>query len=446
MTGRFSVSFALALATLLSSACTKPTADLPSEETAPLASLDAARPCAVPELGGLAESVKQQIHDRDSVLKQSLAGSSSRTDQAAAYGAFGRLLMAARFSGEAASCFEQAETLDGDDMRWPYYAGHAHLRAGDRAKAADRFERALKIKPNDLTSLVWLGESYLDDDRLDLAQSAFQRAIAVQPQSAPALFGAGRTALARREYAEAVQDLERALALDGRASAVHYPLAMAYRGLGDTQKADGHLRLRGNSYPLLPDPLMQDDEELLESAVSFENRGMEALKEGDFQTAIVVFRKGLALAPDDTSLRYWLGAALYASGNAEGAVKEFSEVLQRDPDFAKAHFSLGAIYDAKQQRSKAIEEYQAAVGADPNMPEARLRLADALRASGQEAASVDQYEAAVKLDPSSVEAWIGGARALVDLKRNDQANEWLARARRLFPNRGEFAELQNRLK
>jgi TolA-binding protein len=98
---------------------------------------------------------------------------------------------------------------------------------------------------------------------------------------------------------------------------------MAYRGLGDAGKADAHLGQRGASYPVLPDPLMQDDEDLLESAVSYENRGMQALRSADFTAAIAAFRKGLALAPDDTSLRYWLGAALYASGNADGAVTNF---------------------------------------------------------------------------------------------------------------------------
>src|SRR5262249_7519221 len=200
----------------------------------------------------------------------------SPTDQAAAYGALGRMLMAAKFSQEAASCFALAEGLAPEDVRWPYYTGHAYLRSGDRERAAAAFERALKAKPGDLTSLVWLGETYLDDDRLDLAQSAFQRAITAQPQSAPALFGAGRTALARREYSEAAQDLERGLAIDPRASAIHYPLAMAYRGLGDIPKADAHFRQRGTSYPGLPDPLMQDDEVLIESAMSFENRGMDA--------------------------------------------------------------------------------------------------------------------------------------------------------------------------
>ena len=99
-----------------------------------------------------------------------------------------------------------------------------------------------------------------------------------------------------------------------------------------------------------------------------------------------------------------------------------------------------------QMAEKAIEEYRAAVRADPNLPESRLRLAEDLRGSGQLAASADQYEAAVKLDPTIVEAWIGGAHALIDLKRKDQAIDWLARARRLYPARPELAQMQAGLK
>jgi tetratricopeptide (TPR) repeat protein len=428
--GRYLAS-TLILMTSLAAACTS--ANTPTSNL------------VLPDLSGLADSVQRQIREKDTELKQTLQRSgASRREQAAAYGALGRMLMAAKFSEAAAVCFARAESLAADDMRWAYYSGHAALRIGDRAGAAAAFERTLKIRPNDVAALVWLGESYLDYDRLDLAQSAFQRALAVQPQSAPALFGAGRTALARREFAEAAQYLERALMADARASAIHYPLAMAYRGLGDTPKADAHLRQRGAGYPALQDPLMQDDEELLESAVSFESRGMAALKAADFPAAMAAFRKGLELAPEDTSLRYWLGAALYASGDADGAVREFSEVVRQAPDHAKAHFSLGAIYDARRQREKAIAEYQAAVRADPNLPESRLRLAEDLRASGQLAASVEQYDAAVKLDPSLLDAWIGGAHALIDLKRTDRANDWLARAGKLFPNRPELAAVQPR--
>ena len=434
----------LALAIAVS-ACTKPAA--PAAQDSVRAISASAGPVVVPDLSHLAESVERQIRQRDEELNATLARpSASAGDRAEAYGRLGRVLMAARFNQPAAVSFLHAEALAPEDMRWPYYVGHAYLRSGDRADAAAAFDRALKLRSNDVNALIWLGETLLDDDRLPEAQAAFERALAVQPQSAAAFFGAGRVALARQDYTSAAQFLERALAADAVASAIHYPLAMAYRGLGDTQKADDHLRRRGSSYPALADPLMQDDEDVLESAVSFENRGMAALKTADFPAAIAAFRKGLELNADDVSLRYWLGAALYASGDADGATRAFSEVVRRDPGHAQAHFSLGAIYDAKNQRPNAILEYQASVRADPKLPESRVRLAEALRASGRLDAAVEHYEAAVKLDPTLVDAWIGGARALIDLKRTDQATDWLMRAKRLYPNRPEFSEMQSRLK
>ena len=71
---------------------------------------------------------------------------------------------------------------------------------------------------------------------------------------------AGRNALAVEDYASAVGHLEAALVLDPEAGEVHYPLAMAYRGLGDRERAGRLLRrwrTDGPGAPVrLPDPLM----------------------------------------------------------------------------------------------------------------------------------------------------------------------------------------------
>lgn len=403
-------------------------------------------PVVLPDLAPLADSVQRQIHERYQQLDQLLTNPrAAATDRAAAYGALGRVLMAAAFNDEAALCYRHAEELSADDPRWPYGVAHASLRKRDRRAAAAAFDRVLRLRPADLPSLVWLGETYLDDEQLDLAQSTFARALAVQPQAAVALFGAGRTALARRAYAEAVEFMERALAADAPATAIHYPLAMAYRGLGDTAKAEAHLRLRGSSSPGLADSLMVPDGELLESGVALERRGMEALKAADFAAAAALFRNGLELSPGDPSLRYWLGASLYAAGNTAAAEQEFLAVVRQSPEFAKAHFSLGAIDDARGRRAEAIERYRAAVRSDPGMPDARLRLAEDLRAGGQLEAALAEYQAVTRLDPAIVESWIGGAQVLAGLRRTAAAQEWLAQARRIHPARPELADLQNRL-
>jgi tetratricopeptide (TPR) repeat protein len=398
------------------------------------------------DLSSLEASVQAQIRDRYARLVEKLQNPAAMSGElAAAYGDLGRLLMAVRFDEQAVSCYLHAQAAAPNDMRWPYFLGHAYLRKGDRDRAAVSFARASRLAPSNLNALIWLGATDLDNAHPDEAQAAFVRAVALQPQSAAALFGAGRAALASRAYAQAVQYLEGVLAIDPRASAVHYPLAMAYRALGALQKADAHLRQRGDGTPELDDPLMQPDDDVLDSAVGFEHRGMQALKRADFVDAIAEFHRGLALKPDDVTLRYWLGAALYGSGDGAAAEKEFRAVVRRAPDGAKAHFSLGAIDDARGRHREAIEEYSAAVRADPTLPEARLRLADALRTSGQLQASLVHYGRAVESDPRLAEPWIGGAQALIELSRYEQAREWLSRARRVHPERKDLAELEARL-
>jgi len=410
------------------------------------ARLTSPEPIALPDLSSLEGTVQRQIRNRHMALVVKLQHPSTPpADLAVAYGDLARLFMAVGMNDLAVSGYVRAEATAPEEMRWSYYLGHAYLRKGDRSRAAAAFQHASRLSPVDPIPLIWLGATYLDDGRPEDAQAAFRSALSLQPQLAAAWFGAGRAALALRTYAEAVQDFERVLAIDGRASAVHYPLGIAYRALGDPQKADAHLRQRGDVTPELDDPLMQSDDDVLESSVGSEHRGMQALRRADWRAAITEFRKGLELKPDDVALRYWLGAALYASGDGLAAEREFRAVVQRAPDHANAHFSLGAIDDATGRRREAIEEYSAAVKADPTLPDARLRLADALRTSGQLEASLAQYERAVDLDPRLVDAWIGGAHVLIGLARYGQARDWLLRAQRVHPERKELAELDARL-
>ena len=414
-----------------------------SGNSVPLAPM---RPVTLPDVSSLEGSVQTQIRSRFARLNDLLKRPATPSaDLAAAYGDLGRLLLAVGFDEEAVSCYLYAQAAAPADARWPYLLGHAYLRSGERDRAAEAFAHASRMSPAEINSLIWLGSTYLDSGRLDDAQVAFSKALALQPQSAAAHFGAGRVALARGSYTDAVNELERVLAIDSGASAVHYPLAMAYRGLGNLQKADANLRQRGDGTPELDDPLMQPDDAVVESTVGFEHRGMQAMRQADFAAAIGEFRKGLSLNPSDVTLRYWLGAALYASGDAASAEQEFRAVVQRAPNDAKAHFSLGALDEAQGRHREAIQEYSAAVRSDPTLPEARLRLASALRTSGDLQASLIQYERAVESDPRVLDAWIGGAQTLIGLARYGQARDWLSRARRVYPDRKELADLEARV-
>ncbi len=400
----------------------------------------------LPDLANVAAPVRTQLHAREAVLRAALANPGAPLEERAArYGQLGDVLMAATFFDDARLCYRQAAALVPDEARWPYLLGHATLKKGDRPRAAAAFSRAVTLEPAYLPALVWLGEMQLDLGRNDDAQATFARAVAQNPNSAAALFGAGRAALARGSYGEAVSYLEQAMRADPRASVVNYPLAMAYRRVGAADQAEPLLQRRGTVAPVMADPLLESAEVVLDSAVSHEAAGMQALRAQDWAGAVAAFRKGLAVAPDDAALRYWMASAMIASGDAAGAEREFREVVRRHPDYANAHFSLGAIMAQRGQRADALASYQAAVRYAPTMPAARLRLADTLRAAGQLREAFAQYDEAVRLDPKAVGGWVGGAETLLALGDTDQARDWLTRARQVHPSRQELAALSMKL-
>src|SRR5262249_47223433 len=177
-------------------------------------------------------------------------------DLAESYGDVGNLLLAAEYTEAAEAYYLHAQALAPNDTRWPYYLGHVYRMRGDLSKSAASFEQALRLQPNDIAALIWLGDVRLDQGQPEAAEPLFARALMIQPRLVAARFGAGRAALARHDYTRAVDQLEQALAADPRATMVHYSLGLAYRGLGQTEKAEAHFRQRGTVEVSPPDPLM----------------------------------------------------------------------------------------------------------------------------------------------------------------------------------------------
>jgi tetratricopeptide (TPR) repeat protein len=404
------------------------------------------RPISLPDLARVEPSVARQLRDGYASLTATLQKPGTTDgDLGTAYGEMGRLLLAAEYRDVAEPCFLNAQALAPTVARWPYYLAHLYRGTGDAEKAVRSFERALQLQPDDLATLVWLGGAYLDQGRPADAEPLFARALSLQPRSVPALFGLGRAALARQEYASAVDHLEQALSLDPKEIVIHYPLAMAYRGMGNVEKAEAHLRQRGSGEIVPPDPLMQQLAALLESAVAYEVRGAQALDEGRWADAATDFRKGIELAPGEPSLRHKLGTALAMTGDTRGAAQQFEEVTRRWPTFAKAQYSLGVILAASGRYHEAIERFTAAAKSDPTYAVAELQWAEALRVSGHADESLAHYERAMKLDPRVAQARLGYAMALAGLKRYQEARVQLTEGVRIYPGQPEFADAMARL-
>ena len=436
--------------TLAAAACTsRPDAGLPQPiagggtraQPAPIAPDGRALlPVSLPDLSMMTPSVQQQIRASHASLSAQVANRQTAIALLAdAYGELGKLLMAADYPEAAEPCFIDAQRLAPGERRWPYYLAHVYRRRGDLDKAKTFFEQALQLRADDVDTLVWLGDIALTQGRPEEAEPRFSRALTLEPTSLSTRFGLGRVALARQEYRRAVEYLEEVLKRDPEAAGAHYPLGMAYRGLGDAQKADAHLRLRKTREILPADPLMVDLEDLLESPQVYESRGIRALDKQQWPEAAALFRKGLELAPDSAALQHRLGTAMFMMGDRAGAEARFEQAVRASPEYFPAQYSLGVLLQEKGNHAVAIERFAAALRARPSYAEAQLRMATSLRRVGRAKEALAQYQQVLAANADLTEARFGRAMALVQLGRYREARDHLRADAKAHPEQPIFA-------
>jgi tetratricopeptide (TPR) repeat protein len=410
----------------------------------------------LPDLSRMDASVQQQVRERFAAMQQTIARhSATDTERGQAYGGMGMVLQVSEYFDAAEPAYLNAQRLMPREPRWPYFLAHLHKSRGDVVRSIAAFTRVLEIVPDDVAALIWLGRMYLDQGQADRAEPLFARARQLAPREPAVLAGLGQSALARRDYSRAVSALEEALSIDGSLASLHSPLAMAYRGLGDTAKAEAHLKQWRNTDVLVPDPFRQELDLALESGLSFELRGVRALEQRDFKAAAEFFKQGVDMTPGTTtlgrSLRHKMGTALYLNGDITGAIKWFEETIRLAPaggldeTAGKAHYSLGVLMASSGRGADAIRHLSKAVRFSPNYVEAHNALGDALRRAGRVEASMEPYREALRVSPKAADARFGYGMALVRLGRYGEARDWFVDAARLHPDRPDFQHALARL-
>ena len=415
--------------------------------------------CELPDLRRMHPAVQEQLGAAYASLVEleppagrsdDLGADRRRRERGDAYGALGTLLLAGDYPEAAAWCLQHAQMLAPGAFRWRYYLAHALLRQGDLEGAAASFQQAQRLDPGDFATLVWLVQVYIELDRPAPAESILARARALHPNAQAVYYQGGRAALAAQEYASAVEQLETALEMNPAATVIHYPLALAYRGLGDLERARDHMRRGGSrtgagyaagaAVPM-SDPLMAALTTALRSPQAHRDLGLQATARADWPEAVRQFRSAVEMAPDNPVLRLNLGTALIRTGEARAAFAALEEAVKIDPRLAAAHYLLGTLLERNGRDAEAIERFRSAVTYDETLAPAHFQLADALRRNGRFEASLLHYRQVGELD----EAVFGEAMALVRLGRYREAGARLTAAMERHPEQPAFPHALARL-
>ena len=414
------------------------------------------REIALPDLTRVDAAVQEQIRQQDNALRAVLARQgATEAERAVEFGRLGMLLQAAEYYDAAEPAFLNAQVLARNDPRWPYYLAHLYKNRGENDRSKVAFERVLELRPDDAPTLIWLARASLERGDATEAERLLARADRVAPRTVAVLAAIGQAALLRRDFSTAVARLEEALAIDPSAASLHSPLATAYRALGDTERADTHAKAWRNTEILVPDPLRQELDLALNSALSYELRGVRAMEARDLTAAAEFFRQGIKVSDISTplgrSLRHKLGTVLYVTGDTNNAMELFNAVVSAtatktgDESTARAHYSLGVVMASRDRLDEAIKHLDAAIQQNPTYVEAHQSLGDMLRRAHRDGAALTHYAEALRINPRAPESRFGYAMALVRLRRYRDARDWITDAMQRHPDRTEFKHALARL-
>jgi tetratricopeptide (TPR) repeat protein len=344
------------------------------------------------------------------------AGTLPPAEAAASFGEAGQVFLHYVLPRAALPCLENAATLAPEDFRWEYYAGFAAKMTGDLDRARHHFQRAVALKSPFPPGLIRLGN--LEVDRGDLAsgERAFTAALAFPDSAAAAHFGLGRVALLRGNARQAAEHFEATLAAQPAASIVHAQLAVAYRRLGQLDKATAQAALLGKEAVRFPDLLLEGLEDANPSTGVLVAEAIRELQEGRVALAKAAQDFRAAAAIDAKDVRIWLGLgqAEESLGDSVAAEVSYRRAVEVEPGNPMARLKLGTLLAQRGARPEGIEQLKVAVRLRPDSKEARFNLANALAQEGRLAEAEAECDALVKMAPQDA-----GARALRDQLRQD---------------------------
>ena len=312
---------------------------------------------------------------------------------------------------------------------------HARL-----AEAQERYRRVLELDPDHAAggSAPGTGPPRVAGE-IEPAEKLLANLDPKGDYAAPVHAALGKIATSREAHAEAAEHYEAALAAQPQASQLHFPLALAYRRLGEVDKAREHAGKGGTAKVTVPDEILGDVGSLSVSSQMFLTTGAQALKAERFDLAEKAFRGAIAVNPENKRAHLNLAVVLAQSGDLDAAEASAREALRLDPEYGFAYFNLGTFVESRGRLPEAMDLYRKALEKDPANLKANFRLANALMRGADYEQAARHYRAAVDIAPAFVRARYLESLAWIALQRYDTARDVLEEAVKIHPESREFS-------
>ncbi len=295
-----------------------------------------------------------------------------------------------------------------------------HHSAGRLTEAERLYRNLLETDASQPDALHLLGVIALQSGKYDQAIDLINRAIAIKPDFAEAYNNLGTALRALRRLDEAMIAYQNALTYKPDFIDAHFNLgtALVDKGLY-AEAATSYQKVLGFNP---------------EYTTAYYSLGQVLQQMGEPQQAIPYCQKAIALQPKNAGFHFSLGTALSATGAFSDAVSAFLEATNLNPTYAEAYNHLANAYKDTGQLKAAIDAYQQLSSLAPNVAEVQFEIGNLFKTLNQPTDAKAAYEKALTVKPEYPEAMINLGILLRDLGNHDAAQKHINEALRLAPN------------
>ncbi len=302
--------------------------------------------------------------------------------------------------------------------------GNEHLERRDYDAARRQFDAAIAHRGDHPVALYNLALVDLYQQREEQAEAGFQKLLALGESidsrtRSLALTNLGYLYQRRRQYEEAEDFLEQAVALDPAKSQAWSILGASRRQLGKTAAAAEAFR---RAYELAPG-----------DSLAMSNLALAHVDAGDFSPAVELLEKATAAEPESAGHWLNLGRARLGIGNTAGAVAAFESAIRHDPDDAggwasNAATNLALHYYSSGNYQLALDQADRALSWRDDLITARIYQGLARESLGDLTGARRSLEEARRLDPTRAGSHNNLGSVYYQLGLYDQATEAFERA------------------
>jgi tetratricopeptide (TPR) repeat protein len=265
------------------------------------------------------------------------------------------------------------------------------VKAGKGSEAVERARALVVASPSDPDRHFTLGLA-LAEQNVEEAIRSFRQTLALAPRHTLARYNLALVLRRADRLSEALDELERALAIEPRAE-VHYTLGIIYWHQGDLDRAIAALRAC-----VAIDPRYRE---------GFYTLGAVLKARRDWPGAERALEQAIALGPEAAAAHYTLGQVRQLAGNDAGARAAFaeSERLRQRAQLeheALVWTSVGIERREAGDLTGALERFRRATAAFEAYAPAHYQMGLVLERLGQRDASRAAFARAQQLNPSLV--------------------------------------------